>query len=1745
MPLLFNTIFYRIMLRSVLIFVLVLFTTNIFFAQAPAWQWGKDANSSNPEGAWDVAYDTFSGNAYVGGSFQGNLSAVYGSSFTSSYGNLDGFLAKYDPSGNVLWAIKLGGTNVDEVRGVATDGTGNVYVTGYFSGTADFDPSAATFNLISSGGQDGFLAKYSSTGTFIWAAKFSGSGDEDSWKMSADANGIYVTGSYQTPAVTFGSYSSVITKSTTVTDSQYNMYGAKYNSNGTVQWVISGGGDKDDIGYNVIADANSIYFIGSYNDDITFNNSSGIAGSILPAQQNNKTQVYILAVTQLGVLSWQTNITSNTGGDMVAGTGITQDATNLYVTGYFDGNINFKYPSPTLTQNLSGGGSLDLYLAKLSKTGTFIWNTAATGNGNGEQIGRTLEVDGSGNIILGGCYTNGLNYTAAGGPNFTASGAHDIFITSYSPTGSFLWSTRAGGNTRDYLNGMAVDDAGAVFVCGESDGQMVIGTTTLTSGGGKNVFVGKLGCSVITNNTITASQTICIGSAPSTFTGSIPVGGTLYSWESSLDALTWTTTSGTYTNQNYTAPSLTATTYYRRIVSSTGSCSASSLISNTITINADAVPSVANAGSNQTVCASTATLNGNIPAIGSGIWSVITGTSSVTTSSNPSSPVTAINTGTNSFLWTISNGICPASSSTVTIIRSVLPSSNAGANQTICTVTATMAATTPTTGAGSWSLLSGTGSIITPTNSSSQITGLGTGTNNFVWTVSNGVCTAATSTATIFRDIQPTANAGANQTICAVNATMAATIPTTGAGSWSLLSGTGSIITPTNSSSQITGLGTGTNNFVWTVSNGVCTAATSTVVVVRDIQPIANAGANQTICAVTATMAATTPTTGTGSWSLLSGTGIIATSNSSTSQITGLGTGTNNFMWTVSNGVCTAAISTVTLIRNAGLTAFAGSNQSVCTSSATLNASIPPIGNGSWSVLTGASSVSINTDPASQITSLSFGLNTYLWSVSNSSCPTATSVVNIWRDTSPFADAGTSQNICSSTATLTAISPTLGTGLWSILGGTAAFAFFNNPLATLSSVATGTNTFMWTVTNGACISTSTVSVIRDTPQSAIAGTNQTICTSTATLGASGPVSGNGTWSFISGTATVSSFTNPASQVTSINTGTTTFLWTVNNGACPSTTATVDIMRDIQPSSFAGADQTVCATSAAFAATSPSVGSGIWSPLSGGATIVAPGNPLSPVTGIATGTNSFLWTVSNGVCPTATSIVNIFKEIPPGNANAGPDFTVCSSSCTLSASSATPGNAGWSVYLGTSAINSTNNPGSNVSNLSIGLNQFIWKNINGSCPPSLDTVSVFFTTPLLSASAGQDQELCSTVCTLAANNPGYGIWSVLAGGSVISNISGATTSVTSLGAGNNIFIWSVTKSFCPTTEDTVVIHRDENPSLSNAGPDQRVCGADANLSAISATIGKGQWKILEGASQIGDATLFQTPITGLSTGSNKFVWIVTNGVCLAASDTLLILSDALPSEALAGADLLVCQDEINLDANVPTVGKGTWSLLSGTCSIMQPSNNITAISGLKEGVQLLEWTVVNGVCPEKSDTVQITRTFTPINPDAGDNQVLESSTTRLSATIPQAGVGTWTILSGSCEFSDIHDKDASVSKLSFGNTLIRWTIVNKSCPDVSDDILIHVKDLNIPNAFSPNGDGINDRFVITSLNYYKEVKISIFNRWGNLLYHNAEYHNDWAGNSLNNERLADDTYYYIIEIPELKNFTGFIMIKRDL
>ena len=151
----------RLRVTILLFFFLSLIVQRSFGQETPTLEWAKNFGGSSTEGATSVKTDA-TGNVYVAGYFNSpsvDFDPGPGSVNLSSMGSDDTFISKFDANGNLLWARALGGTSPDYITDIEIDNSGNVYATGYFGTTVDFDPGVGTFSLTSAGSYDAFVLK--------------------------------------------------------------------------------------------------------------------------------------------------------------------------------------------------------------------------------------------------------------------------------------------------------------------------------------------------------------------------------------------------------------------------------------------------------------------------------------------------------------------------------------------------------------------------------------------------------------------------------------------------------------------------------------------------------------------------------------------------------------------------------------------------------------------------------------------------------------------------------------------------------------------------------------------------------------------------------------------------------------------------------------------------------------------------------------------------------------------------------------------------------------------------------------------------------------------------------------------------------------------------------------------------------------------------------------------------------------------------------------------------------------------------------------------------------------------------------------------------------------------------------------------------------------------------------------------------------------------------------------------------
>ncbi|RFS17808.1 SBBP repeat-containing protein [Emticicia sp. C21] len=354
-----------------------------------------------------------------------------------------------------------GGTGNDYGYGVATDNNGNIYVAGRFTGTATFESTS----IVTTGGEDIFLAKYNRAGALQWVRKAGGSSDDRANAVAVDASGnAYITGRF-TGTATFGA-------TNLVGAGQQDVFIAKYNTSGTLQWVKNAGSPGYDTGRGICLSNNGsgVFVTGSFTNVATF-------GDTTVTSQGNG-DIFIAGCSSEGENWWV-----QTGGSPMddEGYAIAVDNLNIYATGYYRGNLVFSEGG--LTNN---GGSSDMFVVKYNADKVFQW--AKKGSGPITEEGHGIVASSTGDVFVTGNFAGTANFS---GTDLTVYGAADAFLVKYNTDGDMQWVKQLGGTGLDIGYGLTRDANNNVYVTGSFESTGNFGGVSLTSNGDTDVFVAK------------------------------------------------------------------------------------------------------------------------------------------------------------------------------------------------------------------------------------------------------------------------------------------------------------------------------------------------------------------------------------------------------------------------------------------------------------------------------------------------------------------------------------------------------------------------------------------------------------------------------------------------------------------------------------------------------------------------------------------------------------------------------------------------------------------------------------------------------------------------------------------------------------------------------------------------------------------------------------------------------------------------------------------------------------------------------------------------------------------------------------------------------------------------------------------------------------------------------------------------------------------------------------------------------
>lgn len=693
-------------------------------------------------------------------------------------------------------------------------------------------------------------------------------------------------------------------------------------------------------------------------------------------------------------------------------------------------------------------------------------------------------------------------------------------------------------------------------------------------------------------------------------------------------------------------------------------------------------------------------------------------------------------------------------------------------------------------------------------------------------------------------------------------------------------------------------------NSVIQLGDNAFNAGPCSFVVLGCSNPPAFAGEDQVICSDTTTLTGNQPLQGTGTWSLVSGTGIFQDPNNTSTLVTGLSPGFNTFKYTLNNNPGDPENSdTVLVFRSENPSpAVAGASQTVCDAVAGLNAESPIIGTGTWSAPGSALTFADETAPQTLVFDLVQGENQVVWTVSNGVCPPSLDTLIILRTDTVYA--GPDQILCESSAFLQAAEPISGTGFWTVLSGNGTFEDANQSNTAVSDLGPGENIFQWTATGLDCVDSTDIVIITriSLPSIALTQSDFATCTSSTQISASVPSIGTGQWSSSNAGLSFDDNTSVQTQVSGLLPGINELIWTVSNGSCPSNSDT--LLVTLSDTVSAGVNQVVCDSSAVLNASNPISGSGLWTVISGSGEFAEPTSPTSTVSGLSPGENIFQWTVSGINCPDSSDQVSVIVSCS-FNVFAGDDTELCETFYTLQGSELPEGATGiWIALTGGGTLLDASSPNSGVTQLPIGTNTFIWT-VTLLGTSISDTVNIVVSQPPTVALAGDDQSICSNKANLLANTPlvGQGVWTTLSGNGTFVDSSDPETIFVAAEYGTDTLIWTISTGVCRSS-DTVLITTTEPPFI-NLPSDTVICENQQPL-VLSINFSQGaqlQWNVLLGAALVTSDQTTTPKLSGLPRGLTQIEVVATNGDC-EDRDTINITVNSADSPECRNNEIVV-------------------------------------------------------------------------------------------------------------------------------------------------------------------------------------------------------------------------------------------------
>lgn len=443
----------------------------------------------------------------------------------------------------------------------------------------------------------------------------------------------------------------------------------------------------------------------------------------------------------------------------------------------------------------------------------------------------------------------------------------------------------------------------------------------------------------------------------------------------------------------------------------------------------------------------------------------------------------------------------------------------------------------------------------------------------------------------------------------------------------------------------------------------------------------------------------------------------------------------------------------------------------------------------------------------------------------------------------------------------------------------------------------------------------------------------------------------------------------------------------------------------------------------------------------------------------------------------------------------------------------------------------------------------------------DSIVSYRALDLPRARVGNDTSVCiSDIRLEALFEPDaigvVGVWTMVEDGPQIidGDPSDTIINVSFLNPGENYFIWGLQHADCQEYDRDTIIVNYLVPGKAEAGEDQFVCEPTVMLDAIPPLSPfTAYWTSITNAVNFDGNSMPKVIVQGLSPDLNQFTWTITHPACPDVFRDTVDVNYLVLQEADAGTDIMDCIAEALLNAEIPPDSiTGLWTS-DTNLDFMDSTDPISEVFGLQEGTNRLTWTLSHPHCPNYShddmiiiyEHAVVTATNDEYFYEIGEQLMVNFTDNDLISDNSNIEIETFNFENeqlGILQIDDNGNLTFDIQQAEAGAMVaFSYRLTHKNCPEHTDTarVLIQLpaemeERADFSEVFTPNGDGINDVFIIPELeerpDEFPKNSLVVINRWGDVVYEAQPYGNDWDGTHYKTGKpVPPGTYFYIARL----------------